>query len=97
MSPNFIITTSHDLRIKLFSADDGKYFDELKQISNKYPPIPIGIKYRGYDPISKTIYDKTVWRRDLHEINIRSVDDIQGENSKIKIPFPLNLCLKKFL
>jgi hypothetical protein len=40
------------LRIKLFNAQDGKYHDELKQIANKFPPVPIGIKYRGADPIT---------------------------------------------
>jgi len=53
--PNFIVSTSHDLRIKIFNAEDGVYQDELKQIANKFPPVPIGIKYRGIDPISSKI------------------------------------------
>ena len=53
--PNIIITTSHDLRVKIFSADTGAYIDELKQISNKYNSVPIGIKYREMDPISSIL------------------------------------------
>jgi len=79
------------LRIKLFDAEDGKYQDELKQIANKFPPVPIGIKYRGVDPISsknllnyflEINYEKTVYRKDLSKIPYKSIDDIKGDNSK---------------
>jgi hypothetical protein len=52
IDPNTLITTSHDLKIKLFSADTGEFFDEFRHISNKYSSVPIGIKYRGADPIT---------------------------------------------
>lgn len=82
------------MRIKLFNAQDGKYQDELKQIANKFLPVPVGIKYRGVDPISSKIiilrfklflethYEKTVYRKDLAKISYRTIDDIKGENSK---------------
>ena len=50
LEPRIIITTSHDLRIKIFGAEDGKYKDEFKQSSNRTKPVPIGIKYFLLDP-----------------------------------------------
>ncbi len=55
IEPNIIITTSHDLKVKLFNAESGKFIDELKQIANKYNSVPIGIIYRGEDPITSKI------------------------------------------
>ena len=55
IEPNLIITTSHDLKVKLFLADTGVYIDELKQIANKYNSVPIGIIYRGEDPITSIL------------------------------------------
>ena len=53
IQPRIIITTSHDLRIKIFGADDGKYKDEFKQIANRIKPVPIGIKYYLLDPFGE--------------------------------------------
>ena len=53
ITPRIIITTSHDLRIKIFCADDGKYKDEFKQIANRIKPVPIGIKYFLLDPFGE--------------------------------------------
>ena len=53
IQPRIIITTSHDLRIKIFGADDGKYKDEFKQIANRIKPVPIGIKYFLLDPFGE--------------------------------------------
>jgi len=39
----------------MFLADSGNYIDELKQIANKYNSVPIGIIYRGEDPITSNI------------------------------------------
>jgi len=52
IEPNLIISTSHDLKVKLFMAENGTFIDELKQIANKYNSVPIGIIYRGEDPIT---------------------------------------------
>lgn len=53
--PKIIISTSHDLKVKLFNAKNGTFIDELKQGANKYPPVPIGIKYKGVDPITSKL------------------------------------------
>ena len=53
IQPRIIVTTSHDLRIKIFGADDGKYKDEFKQIANRIKPVPIGIKYYLLDPFGE--------------------------------------------
>ena len=45
-----IIITLHDLRIKIFDVDDGKYKDEFKQIANRMKPFPICMKYYLLDP-----------------------------------------------
>jgi hypothetical protein len=47
---------SNDHRIRLFSAVNGDYFDELKQGANKHDSVPIGIIYKGVDPISSNIF-----------------------------------------
>ena len=51
--PRIIVTTSHDFRIKIFGADDGKYKDEFKQMANRVKPVPIGIKYYLLDPFGE--------------------------------------------
>ena len=53
ITPRIIVTTSHDLRIKIFSADNGNYQDEFKQIANRTKPVPIGIKYYLLDPFGE--------------------------------------------
>ena len=53
VQPRIIVTTSHDLKIKIFGADDGKYQDEFKQIANRTKPVPIGIKYYLLDPFGE--------------------------------------------
>ena len=53
ITPRIIVTTSHDLRIKIFSADNGNYQDEFKQMANRTKPIPIGIKYYLLDPFGE--------------------------------------------
>ena len=50
IDPQIIITTSNDLRIKIFNANSGEFLDEFKQISTKQKPIPISIKYYLFDP-----------------------------------------------
>jgi len=53
VQPRIIITTSHDLRIKIFAADDGKFQDEFKQSANRTKPVPVGIKYYLLDPFGE--------------------------------------------
>jgi WD40 repeat protein len=52
VNPPILLTTSQDLRVKIFDSKSGIYIDELKQSANKYPHVPIGIKYKGVDPIT---------------------------------------------
>ena len=58
IEPQVIISTSHDLRIKVFAASNGEYKDEFKQNSNKYKSIPIGIKYYLLDPFGNNDNNK---------------------------------------
>ena len=53
LEPKIIITTSNDKTVKLVDLKTGKYIDTLKQISIKYNPIPIGIKYLKDNPFQK--------------------------------------------
>jgi hypothetical protein len=53
VQPRIIVTTSHDLRIKIFAADDGKFQDEFKQMANRTKPVPVGIKYYLLDPFGE--------------------------------------------
>ena len=50
IKPRIIITTLHDLRIKIFDTDDENYKDEFKQISNIIKPFPVCMKYYLLDP-----------------------------------------------
>ena len=52
ITPRIIVTPSHDLRIKIFGADDGSDQGELKRITNRTKPIPIGIKYSTLNAMS---------------------------------------------
>jgi len=71
--PRIIITTSHDLRIKIFEAETGKFQDEFKQISNRFKPIPIGIKFYLLDPFSDDNKIKSepmfFYRKDIEKFN----------------------------
>ena len=85
IQPRIIITTSHDLRIKIFGADDGKYKDEFKQIANRIKPVPIGIKYFLLDPFGdeeasgEPFYFK---RKDIINFNPSQNQD-SGSNQQI--------------
>ena len=50
IDPQIIVTTSNDLRIKIFDANSGEFLDEFKQNSSKQKSIPISIKYYLFDP-----------------------------------------------
>ena len=78
IDPNIIITTSTDRKVKLLNLE-GKVIDDLKQINNKYPEVPIGIKYFIADPfLSKKNYDE------ITETGIIYRDDIEKKNFNIK-------------
>ena len=89
IEPRIVISTSNDLHIKIFSADTGQYKDELKQISAKYKPVPIGIKYTINDPFkSKNEQNKEefiIYRNQLEGHNKENLEDIENQQSKIII------------
>ncbi len=86
IEPRIIISTSNDLHIKIFSAEDGQYKDELKQISCKYKPVPIGIKYSVNDPFkSKNEQNKEefiIYRKELEGHTKENLEDIENQQSK---------------
>jgi hypothetical protein len=88
IEPKIIITTSNDLKIKIFDAKTGVFKDELRQISIKYKPIPIGIRYRVNDPFkskSEQVYeDHIIMRSQLDTLNKENMEDIENQQSKFK-------------
>ena len=86
IEPRIVISTSNDLHIKIFSADTGQYKDELKQISCKYKPVPIGIKYTINDPFkSKNEQNKEefiIYRKQLEGHTKENLEDIENQQSK---------------
>ena len=61
------------MRIKIFEAETGKFQDEFKQISNRFKPIPIGIKFYLLDPFSDDNKIKSepmfFYRKDIEKFN----------------------------
>ena len=86
IEPKIIITTSNDLKIKIFDAKSGIFKDELRQISIKYKPIPIGIRYRVNDPFkskSEQNYEEhIIMRNELDAFNKENMEDIENQQSK---------------
>ena len=86
IEPRIVISTSNDLHIKIFSAETGQFKDELKQISCKYKPIPIGIKYTVNDPFkSKNEQNKQeyiIYRKQLEGHTKENLEDIENQQSK---------------
>ena len=86
IEPKIVISTSNDLHIKIFSADTGEYKDELKQISVKYKPIPIGIKYSVNDPFKSRTEQKKeefiIYRKQLEGHTKENIEDIENQKSK---------------
>ena len=83
IDPRIIVTTSYDLKIKIFSADNGKYKDEFRQIANKIRPIPIGIKYYILDPFGKKDNNseaKYLYRKDLLNFNPTPINGSNIQN-----------------
>ena len=83
IEPRIVISTSNDLKIKIFSAETGKYKDELKQIACKYKPVPIGIKYHVSDPFKgrneQVEEEHIVMRKDLVGLNLQNIDEIENQ------------------
>ena len=78
IEPRIIVTTSYDLKIKIFSADNGKYKDEFKQIANRIKPVPIGIKYYLLDPFGEKDTNsepKYFYRKDIINFNSSQLNE----------------------
>ena len=84
IEPKILISTSNDLHVKIFSADDGDFKDELKQISIKYNPIPIGIKYSVNDPFKSKNEQKKeefiIYRKQLGKTK-ENIQEIENQQS----------------
>ena len=83
IEPNILISTSNDLHVKIILAEDGEIKDELKQISIKYKPVPIGIKYSVNDPFkSPNEQEKEefiIYRNQLD--NKENIEEIENQQS----------------
>ena len=86
IEPRIIISTSNDLHIKIFGADDGEYKDELRQISVKYKPVPIGIKYSVNDPFKSRAEQRKeefiIYRDEIKNQEKENIEDIENQQSK---------------
>ena len=84
IEPRILVTTSYDLTIKIFGADNGIYKDEFKQISNRMKSIPIGIKYYALDPFGEkdiTEKPKCILRKDILNFKFSSkINESNGPN-----------------
>lgn len=84
IEPRIIITTSYDLTIKIFDANNGYYKDEFRQISNRMKSIPIGIKYYALDPFGEddiTEGPKSIFRKDILNFKFsQRINESNGPN-----------------
>ena len=90
INPNIIISTGNDLHVKLFSAEDGNYIDELKQSSEKNKEYPLVIKYYLTAPfVSKVnkgtnLLEKVVYRKDIKNFKYSKARNILNNMRKNK-------------
>ena len=90
LNPNIIITTGNDRHVKLFSAEDGTFIDELSQCSEKHKECPLGIKYYLTDPFVSKIdknnkkEENIVYRTDIKNFKYNKVKNILNNMRKNK-------------
>ena len=90
INPNILITIGNDLHVKLFSAQNGEYIDELKQSAEKNKEYPLGIKYYLTDPfVSKInkgtqLLEKVVYRKDIKNFKYSKVRAVLNHMRKNK-------------
>ena len=93
IEPNIIISTSNDLHVKIINAKDGEIKDELKQISVKYKPVPIGIKYSVNDPFKSPNEQKKeefiIYRDQVEGHKKENIEEIENQQSKYIFLFNL--------
>jgi hypothetical protein len=101
ITPNLIVTSGSDRRVKLFSAIDGTYIDEFIQSSENLREYPIGLKYYFSDPfVSKINNDEEikssiVYRKDI--VGFKMNKEIKEMNLMKKEHRPLNEYLNKLI
>ena len=82
IKPEVLIITFGDRRVKIFSAKDGKYFDEFKQSSQNAITYPTGIKYYYINPFVSKINENSVIKSDV--INRCDITDYRvSQNKKV--------------
>ena len=85
------IIINNDLKINIFDAKSKLFKDELRQISIKYKPIPIGIIYQvNYSFKSKrkqNYVEHIIMRNELDAINKEKMEDIENQQSKFILFF----------
>ena len=90
LHPKIIITTGNDLHVKIFSAENGSYIDELKQSSEKNKEYPLGIKYYLTDPfVSKinkdiNLLESVVYRKDIKNFKLSKARNVLNNMRKNK-------------
>jgi hypothetical protein len=90
LKPKILITTGNDLHVKLFSAENGEFIDELKQSSEKNKEYPLGIKYYLTDPfVSKInkgthLVENVIYRKDIKNFKYNKVRNILNNMRKNK-------------
>ena len=90
LKPKILITTGNDLHVKLFSAENGSFIDELKQSSEKNKEYPLGIKYYLTDPfVSKInkgthLVENTIYRKDIKNFKYNKARNILNNMRKNK-------------
>ena len=90
LNPNIIITTGNDRHVKLFSAEDGTFIDELSQCSEKHKECPLGIKYYLTDPFVSKIdknnkkEENIVYRTDIKNFKYNKVKNVLNNMRKNK-------------
>ena len=83
-SPEILVTTSNDRRVKLFKPDNGNYIDELKQLSQKEKEAPIGIRYYIADPfVSKVSADTKNVTGIVYRDDIKYYKDKEKKNQNL--------------
>ena len=85
IEPKIIISTSNDLHVNIYDVNNGSFIDELKQISIKNKPIPIGIKYSVNDPFKSRNGQKKeeyiIYRNQLKDHNKENIEEIENQQS----------------
>ena len=85
--PQILITTSNDLKAKIFHTKNGEFIDELKQGSIKEKTVPIGIVYKVSDPFNTKEIDENeeikIMRKEVQNKKLENVEEVENQHSII--------------